>query len=127
MDNPSPQVVKQRIRNRIIDWCEWCVDFETCDYQDFAELINFWNDWWDSDDIDYYGPPVFTLQESQALAAVEVEHDRLCEATKILDPLDFPRIYALKEWTSCKRAAQVALTLLMSRGRLSEEEDMADH
>lgn len=126
MDNPSPQVVKQRIRNRIIEWCEWCVEFETCDYQDFAELINFWNDWWDSGNIDYYGPPVFTLQESQALAAVEVVHDRLCEATKNLDPLDLPRIYALEEWTSCNQAAQVALTLLMSRGNLSEEKEIAE-
>jgi hypothetical protein len=75
-DQELPQkLLLQRIRNRIIEYLELAASAdEQRDYERRVpiahvpnEMINQWEDWVNGDDLDRYGPPVFSEDERRAL------------------------------------------------------------
>lgn len=113
----------------MIEWCEWCVEFESSDYQDFGELIEQWNDWWDEDDVPYYDPPVFTQKEQDSLKAVNRAYDSLwveVQHRPMITSQDLSFIYPLEQWKDLKVICHAALDEFNLRGKLSEDVEIKD-
>ncbi len=130
----SDRVVRQRIRNRVIEDLELQASFELQrDYEarvpviSAGEVIEGWHAW-------IYGDPrhetphaVLTLDDIAALAPV---HDCIEAAAMELRQFDYPTMaqaQGLPAWTLLQNQSAIALAVLSQRGRMSgdAEEDQA--
>jgi hypothetical protein len=123
MDSLSDQLINQRIRNRLIEVCEWIVDYEKNPSIDPNGLMNFWYDFW-TDVKTPSGDPVYSPSETRMLSLVGQAMDSLCNATPKRmpdDPESLKALFQRPEWQKLKLAAQSALNELLTRGRFSED------
>lgn len=128
-ENPSQQVVLQRVRNRIIEYLETAASFErqrayqaavpfvpvpveiVCMYEDFVPSPGCLAEW---------GPPVFSPTELAALRQYSKVLDDVCKRTP--DPLPpLEQAVLLPEWEVLRHEAAVALEVFLQRGKLPEE------
>ena len=128
-DSPSPRLVSQRIRNRIIENLELAGSFEAqLEYERNApfvnvpyEVINQWEDWVHRD-------PRLGVQLSDAVSDEEVDamaayHGVWLVAADAV-PDDHPSladVQALPAWDQLRVAASVALGVFEIRGRMAED------
>ena len=128
-DQPSKQVVMQRVRNRIIEHLTVVASYaEQLDYQARVPYVNVpteifcgWaDDWvpdgWQGD----FGPPVFTPDELAAVA----QFDETIKAVRDVMPEHLPSLDLLLDtepWECLRLAAQEALEVFSHRGKLSED------
>jgi hypothetical protein len=120
---PSPRIIQQRIRNRIFEYLEMVVEFES-DHPpwDLNELVNQWEDWVRRPcSVDTWPPPTYTCEEVAILMKMDSAWDSFCEATpgNIVDESAALRNPA---WSNLVCAAAAALNELRKRGKLSEEQ-----
>lgn len=122
----SPQLIHQRVRNRIAETLEWVLEsWNTPPALGFNSLINYWNDWAGSPVVeDDFPAPVYTKEEVQCLRKVSEALDVFCNATppSIEDEID---TLALPEWMDVVSTARQAHAEIMKRGRFSEEQELA--
>ncbi|WP_405119705.1 hypothetical protein [Pseudomonas leptonychotis] len=118
--SPSPRIVEQRIRNRLIECLESfaCASDSRCDLN---ELINQWADWVQDDSIHSAFPqPTYTVDEAASLRVVHIRMALFCEVTPHC-MIDTAEEMKRPEWLSLRIAAEVALQGLALRGRLPED------
>lgn len=122
----SAHIVEQRVRNRIIELLSSIVSFgEASGNNDLNEILNQWEDWVGTDHpIDRTGftEPVYTSAEYDALLAVDIAWQQLCDVTQqTITHAD--GITHLPEWGSYVAAASIAASVLGQRGRMPEEQE----
>lgn len=129
---PSPQLVLQRVRNRLIEYLQLVASREAqLAYQATApvdistEIINQWDDWFPGS-ADVLADPAFTADERLALAKF---HSVMLE---VLDDLphnipDLETFQALPVWTKLQQAAIGSLDILLARGALHEDIEIPAH
>jgi hypothetical protein len=120
-ESPSKQLVLQRIRNRIMDWFEWAVGFESnSGGWSLNNLINEWEmDVSEPFNPNYYTFPVFVPEEVEAMASV---HQSWLAFTAAATPsiLNEQQVFTLSEWKSLVTTCSKAISVFQIRGRLSE-------
>lgn len=129
-EEPTRQLLLQRIRNRIIEYLELASSFEAQrEYQQVApvhvpnEVINQWEDWVQAPRVPAFAEPVFSRPEQEAVAAFYGVWQQVAADTP--DPLPpLETLQATAEWQRLRSAAVVALAVFAARGRLSEEEEL---
>lgn len=127
-DDPTEQVLAQRIRNRMIEYWEWVASADAQrKYQEAVpyvsvsnEAINQWQDWqpYDNPEI-HYSLPVFTEDETSMIVCFHRVWSEVADATP--DPM--PPLCELEcnqDWKWLMNAADKAYGLFMRRGKLSE-------
>jgi hypothetical protein len=127
---PTPRLVEQRVRNRVIEYLELASSFEEqVKYEARAsiayvpaEVINQWDDWvWD-----VHKPlSVYSEAEAAAMVAYKAVLDQANRATGNGSP-SVREVQALPEWQAMRDAAQQALATFMRRGSLPEDREVAD-
>lgn len=122
MENPSRQVVEQRIRNRIIEYLEML-----CRYHldpppwDLNETVNQWEDWVQSPaGADQFKSPTYSPTERKLLLEVDRALSAFCGVTPTAI-CDGDMALQGPEWTALIAAAGRALQEFSLRGRLSED------
>lgn len=127
---PSPRLVSQRVRNRIIEYLELASSTEAqAEYQRNArqmsvanEVFNQWEDW-------VYGDPdsiawdreVFTSDELEAMKSFHIAWASAAKAT----PADLPPLRELQQssvWVQLCSSAALALEVFERRGKLPDDQ-----
>jgi hypothetical protein len=123
---PSQQLVQQRIRNRLIEYLEMLVAYETEPPPfDLNEAVNQWEDWSPSPtSTSDFAAPVYTRGEAESLASVGNAWEAFCKVTpnKITDEIS--ELHR-PEWKNLLSAARSALSALSGRGKLDEEQEIS--
>lgn len=124
-DITDPIIVKQRMRNRIIE------QFETISSDGFSKLgiskaISLWDFFVNEDMKHYISEPVFSLNEIKAIW----NFDSIWESTNIeeIDDQFNPQTYSLyPEIETLVLAAQDSLEVFKVRGEMPEDENIFTH
>ena len=128
-DQPSPRVVEQRVRNRVIEVLELTSSFETqAEYERAVpfvntpyEVINGFEDWVGHDPrLDPSAMSVYSAEEVAALGEFNLAWESAAEAL----PDDYPPVslaQSLPEWSRLRAAAAKALAVFEGRGKLPED------
>lgn len=125
MDNPSKQVVAQRVRNRLIKVLEFAAALEAQRQYSASEAVfSWWEDWFYPEDIDTYAPPLYTPNERQALIDFHKVWERACEQTPARLPA-IEQVQGWPVWQELRVAAEAALAVFEERGKFSEEGEVA--
>jgi hypothetical protein len=123
-----PQVIQQRIRNRIIEYLALAASFDQQRTYQAAvpaisvpnEVLNQWEDWASDEGRDGFDAPVFTADELAAVASFAVTWTKIVKATPLCLP-SLAETQALPEWEQLRDAAEAAREVFARRGRLSED------
>ncbi len=130
MDQPIPrQLLQQRVRNGIMDYLELAASIdEQRAYERRVpiaqvpnELINQWEDWVRYDDLDWYGAPVFSPDEAEAIRAFHGVWQAVADATPEPMPHTIDALIGTPIWNRLVTAAQSALAVFEMRGRFDQE------
>jgi hypothetical protein len=133
-DRPSPQVVLQRIRNRVIEDLETVASYsEQRRYQEAVPFINVVTEiacMWADDHVpagwqSWFLPPVFTPEEIQAVARC----DRVLHTVVDALPRKTPQLSELigtEPWEELHQVAADSLAVFQKRGRLPEDVECAE-
>jgi hypothetical protein len=124
MDSIAPEVLYNRLRNRIIEHLDLVASAEKqLAYQQAApiahvsdELFNAWGDWVaDEATIDEFQAPIFSLEEQQAVRVFNAQVDAVARKT----PQELPYITSFIDtpaWRELSASASAALAVFMVRG-----------
>ena len=126
---PSDQVVRQRIRNRIVEYLELASSFDAQRAYQAAvqvpvpsEVINQWEDWVPDPGDESFVQPVFSPAEQEAIASFHRVWEEVAAA--IPNPLpQLENILVLLAWERLRGAAATALHVFMARGKLPEDHE----
>ena len=121
-DKISNTLLRQRVRNRLIEYFEWAASLETIAGFGAFETINAWEDWVASPDLSWFQEPVFSRQEKDAIATFYSVWDAAAEATEE-DIFDAAKLSQQEAWIRFQQEAAGALKTFLERGRFSEEEE----
>jgi len=122
MEQVTPRIVEQRVRNKIMEYLLVVSEFESDPgVLDLNDLVNDW-------EFNVGGPveprqfpsPTYTNQEVVALQAVDVAWNRFCNATPETIR-DEEIAFASPEWAQFRAEAHSALSVFLKRGKLSED------
>ena len=118
----TPQLVEQRIRNRLVEYLELVASYQAdTSPVDGNGLINLWQDWNPEDATTSSSPaPTYTQREAEWLVVVNDALNAFCDVVPQYIS-DFASVAALPEWFTFQAAAQHALEVFGIRGRLSED------
>lgn len=118
----SQNIVKQRVRNRMIEYFETASSFvHTAKFGAF-ETINQWEDYLDkrgSLEGGFFQPPVLDNLELEAMKKFHHVWNRTADATHI-DIFDSELLSGSADWKAFKDAASTCLQIFMIRGKFSE-------
>ena len=124
---PSPNLVAQRIRNRVIEYLELAASMQAQrEYQRSApsvcvphEVINQWQDWVPQDPRTARPLAVYDQREVRALRQVQAAWEAAADALPEHPTLDDAQ--HLTQWAHLAVVAGEALAVFAVRGRLPEE------
>ena len=132
-DVPSRRLVEQRVRNRVIEYLELAGSFE--EQQEYErivpahipyEVIEMWRDWVRKDpkgDSTVLG--VYNEAEVEAMGQVEEAWEQAAAAVPANYP-PLPEVQLLPEWERLRDVTSNALSVFMTRGRMSEDHEVED-
>ena len=120
--NTPPQVIDQRVRNRLIEYLEMISEYDSSPPEfDLNETLNQWEDWtpqpWNER---FFPKPTFTPEETKALKSVNESWIELCESTPA-NISDEPAVTKTSAWTDFTEKSKLALEIMSQRGLLDEE------
>ena len=123
--NPSPEEVRHRIRNRLIQYLESLVRYEEEPPPwDLNEQLEQWQDWvpWQRPfSYEDLPDPIYSSYERSALLIVDSAWNALCDATP--SPIhDDAAALRMAEWAAFHQAASHALRTMMVRGPFYDKE-----
>lgn len=131
-DKPSPRVVEQRVRNRVIEYLELASSFhEQQEYERSVpiahipyEVINQWEDWVHQDPReDPKLSDVYDGAEVEAMAQFHAAWDDAASAV----PNNYPplsEVQALPEWRRLRDVAESAVSVFRRRGKMPEDHEV---
>lgn len=115
----SPLITEQRVRNRLIEWLEMLVAYETDPPPfDLNEVLSQWEDW--NSPPPSYPAPTYTEGEAEKLSLVADAWEGFCSATPKTISNEREAL-GTSEWPILVLACRAALSVLHRRGRLPEE------
>ena len=125
----SVVLLRQRIRNNIIDYLELAASpDEQREYERNVpiaqvpnEMINMWEDQVDSNDLDWYCPPVFSPEENTAIRQFHEIWNRVADETPSPMPYTIEALIDTEPWSRLADAARRALDVFNQRGRFDSE------
>lgn len=127
-EDVSERVVRQRIRNRIIENLELQASFESqreyeaeVPFISAFEVLEQWDDWISGDPRREAPHAVLSAEEIAALGPV---HDCIEAAAIELRQFEYPTMeqaQRLPTWAALRDQSAVALAVLLRQGRMSEE------
>jgi hypothetical protein len=126
---PSPQLLRQRIRNNIIAYLEVAASVEKQRIYERNvpiaqvpnEMINQWEDSVDSKDFDWYCAPVFSPEENMAMRQFHEVWNQVADETPNPMPYTIEALIGTEPWSRLMNAAQLALAVFERRGRFDSE------
>lgn len=133
MTDTSEQLLKQRIRENVIDYLELASSpAEQRKYERSlieakapgivpVEVINQWQDSVPDADLRWFGKPVFSDQEQLAMRAFHRNWDEIADLLPEPMPWTVEDVIGTEPWTSLGEAASDALAVFMQRGRFSRD------
>jgi len=127
-DKPGKQVGLQRIRNGIIDYLEGVSSREWVEKNKHIsstyvlnDAVNQWDDWVRPDWRDWFIPPVFSVDEQDAISSYQATLDGVDDAISNALP-DILR--DTPAWEVLRRRAERSLSVFLERGRFSDDEEI---
>lgn len=123
MDEISDTLLKQRLRNRIIEVLDMLSDSDdTIKKLGTDEAMECWFDFVDEEKIDFYDEPIFTGPE---IMAIKELHQLIGVSYDSVPSTWNPSDVALCEsWAKIVAAANMAFNLFQKRGFLDEESEI---
>lgn len=130
VDLPIPQrLLQQRVRNGIMDYLELASSADNQRAYERRvpiaqvpnELINQWEDWVREDDLGWYGAPVFSRDENEAIRAFHKVWQTVAEATPEPMPHTIEALIGTPIWVCLMDAARTALVIFEKRGRFDQD------
>lgn len=122
MSEISPTLLKQRLRNRIIESLGMFADAEAVCLVGTGEIINFWYDYVDDEWQSFYDLPVFSSEE---LHSIQYFHNLLESSyKKVPSSWDLGKLSNNNEWSALVTAAREQYAIFLERGLFSEEEEI---
>jgi hypothetical protein len=121
-DVMDPLVLEQRIRNRLIEYVEWVVEYqaESEPRLGMGELLNQWEDFITRPICEANFPsPVFSADEIQSLKRLDDGWERLCSATP-KHVIHDSEVFKMSEWEAFVACAAEAALTFHGRGKLPE-------
>lgn len=121
-DDVSPEVVARRVRNRIIECLELASSFASQRGSQLpaAEIMEIWADWVREPVEEWYRPPTYTEDEQAAIIQFQAIWEDVADNTP--DPLpELDVVQRLPEWERLRSAAEEALGVFRTRGKLPED------
>jgi hypothetical protein len=127
-DKPSKQVVLQCIRNRIIEYLDGISSREWAEKNKHVsstyvvdDAVNQWDDWVRPGWRDYLIPPVFSIDEQDAISSYHTTLENVDDSISNALP-DILR--DTPEWEDLRRQAERSLSVFLERGRFSDDEEV---
>ncbi len=131
MDDPpvSTQLLRQRVRNGIMDYLELAASAdEQREYERRVpiaqvpnEMINQWEDWVRADDLGWYSPPVFSHEENEAIRSFHEVWEGVADETPNPMPHSIELFIGTPAWGRLMVAAQATLDVFIKRGRFDQD------
>ena len=120
MKEISDKLLKQRLRNRIIEVLEITSSPEEQKKCGPEEVINLWEDFVDEEKILFYDEPVFSFEEINEIRRYHNTWNYVCDNTpdRIKSIEDATKIDC---WVELQKEAAIALQVFMRRGKFVEE------
>jgi len=131
----SSQLLRQRIRNNIMDYLHTASSFEEQRKYERnliaakapgivpVEMINGWDDEIWTDDFAWYCEPIFSEEENDAIRSFHEIWNAVADAIPEPMPWTIEDLIGTEPWNRLARAAQTALVVFNKRGRFSSEEE----
>jgi hypothetical protein len=119
----EPLVLEQRIRNRLIEYVEWVVEYqrESEPRLGVGELLNQWEDFITRPICESNFPsPAFTADEIKTLKRLDDCWEQLCSATPKHIAHDC-EVFEMGEWAAFVACAVEAALVFHMRGKLPED------
>ena len=122
MTKVSNGLIKQRLRNRIIESLECFADQKAIETLGTSEIINGWYDLVEEEHISFFDQPVFCLEEINAIRRF---HNLIESAYQTIPSAwTTAKLNNSKEWAALVLAAKEELEIFAKRGRLDEEKEI---
>ena len=119
-EDVSSLLVKQRIRNRIIENLEFASSFDQIAKTGAFEAINMWEDFVTGESFDYFDEPVFSILEQDAIRQFHVVWEECASQTKD-DIFDARALEEIACWKNLQTIAASAVAVFQKRGRFSND------
>lgn len=127
----SDQLLRQRIRNNVIDYLEMAAsaDEQRQFERDVAiacvpgEMINLWEDAVPDTNWEWYSVPVFSTDENAAIRAFHVVWEQVADETPNPMPRSIEAFIGTRAWDRLAGAATEALSVFVVRGRFSGDNE----
>lgn len=122
MSEISDTLLKQRLRNRLIESLDAFADEETVGAVGTDEIIEIWYDYMDDDRLGFYDEPVFSSEEVSAIRRfhnlLENTYKQVPGTWKLKD------LEGCKEWKRLVAAAREEHAIFLKRGLSDEEREI---
>jgi len=120
----SEVLLKQRVRNRIMEVIDVLAEPEDIARLGLFEVINLWNDFGPGQgDTEWYSGPVFTTEEIALINQVELSVEKVARANKT-DLFELEDILASPEIRPLIPTAREAREVFNRRGTFSEDTEL---
>lgn len=122
MPEISDTLLKQRLRNRLIESLEAFADEETIAAVGTGEIIEIWYDYMDDDRLGFYDEPVFSSEEVNAIKRFH----NLLENTykRVPDTWKSEELEECGEWEHLVAVAREEHAIFLKRGLSNEESEV---
>jgi hypothetical protein len=128
----SKRLLQQRVRNRIIEYLGTAASAEEQrEYERDVpiaqvpnEMINQWEDWIPDGDLDWFSPPVFSPEESEAIRSFHKVWLSVADETPNPMPHSIELILGTPAWNRLMDAAHLALSVFEKRGYFDEDVEL---
>jgi hypothetical protein len=132
-DNPSRQVVLQRVRNRIIEYLDVACSAEAQRHYERdvpiahvpAEMFCWWEDFVSPPTWQDFTGPVFSPNEIAAMRTFGAVWERVSSEVPEPLPHTIEHLLGTEPWTRLMAAAGSALEVFRERGRFSEDVEVS--
>ena len=118
-DDITEQLIKQRIRNRIMEVLAFFCETQCLHEIGADEIIESWFDFVNNDGLSWYDSPVFSRDEAEV-----IRHFHLLLDGKYLHIPDHSRAEDVERnpaWMELSAAAREAVEVFKKRGRMDED------
>ena len=122
MTEISDTLLKQRLRNRLIESLDAFADNDTVEAVGTDEIIQIWYDYMDEDRMEFFDEPVFSVEE---LNAIKRFHNLLDKTHQnIPSTWKLEELEGIEEWSALVAMACKGVSVFYKRGLLDEETEI---